>query len=293
MRSTSPGKVLFPAHGDAGAVTKRDLLAHYERVAPLMIPHIRGRPVTLHVFPAGIERPGHFAKQIPGYFPDGVARVTVPKRGGEVTHVLADDEGSLLWTVQHNSITPHVWTSRVPHLEAPDRLVVDLDPPDDDHFALVRRAARRVGALFRAAGLEPFAMTTGSRGIHVVAPLRPEAAFPEVFRISKALAAAAVEACPKDLTTEFLKADRERKVFVDVLRNRWAQTVPAPYAVRPRPGAPVAVPLRWEELASSRLEPRRWTVGNLARRLGRVGDPWAEMDAAAVPPAAVARQLGV
>lgn len=285
---SSPDKVLFAAERP---VTKADLVCHYERVAGVLLPHVRGRPVTLHAFPAGIGRPGHFTKEIPGHFPGWVARVTVPKRGGTVTHVLAEDTETLRLLANQNTITPHVWTSRVPDVERPDRLVVDLDPEDDGQFARVRRAARMVGELFREAGLEPFAMTTGSRGLHVVAPLQPEYRFPDAFALAKGLADAAVARCPEDLTTAFLKKRREGRVFVDVLRNRWAQTVPAPYSVRPRPGAPVATPLRWDELHSSRLAADRWTVRTIGRRLGRLGDPWADMEAAAASPAEAARRL--
>lgn len=277
VRISSPDKVLFPP-----GVTKADLVAHYERVAGVMLPHIRGRPVTLHSFPAGVTRPGTFIKQVPSHFPQWVDRVTVAKKGGTVTHVLAERPETLRLLAQHNAITPHVWTSRAPDLERPDRLVIDLDPSGDGQFPLIRRAARMVGDLFREVGLEPFAMTSGSRGIHVVAPLVPDTPFADVFPLAKRLSLLAAERCPRDLTTEFLKDNREGRVFVDVLRNRWAQTVPAPYAARARPGAPVATPLRWEELGSSRLAPNRWTIANIGRRLGQMGDPWREMDEAAV-----------
>ena len=289
VRITSRDKVLLP--GDP-PVTKADLVRHYERVADVLLPQVRGRPVTLHSFPAGLARGGHYIKQAPGHFPDWVARVTVPKRGGTVTHVLAEDLQTLRLLANHNCVTPHVWTSRVPVLDRPDRVVVDLDPADDRHFEQVRRAARMIGVLFRDVGLEPFAMTSGSRGIHVVAPLRPECRFDEVFAMARALAEAAVERCKDDLTVEFLKRNRDGRVFVDVLRNRWAQTVPAPYSVRPRPGGPVATPLRWDELASSRLAPQRWTVRTIGRRLGQMADPWADMDNAAASPRDVARRLG-
>jgi bifunctional non-homologous end joining protein LigD len=287
---SSPDKVLFDGEPP---VTKADLVRHYERVGELLLAHARGRPVTLQAFPAGIGRPGHFIKQIPSHFPAWVDRVTVPKRGGTVTHVLAERPETLRLLANQNTITPHVWTSRVPDLERPDRLVVDLDPSaGDEDFGRIRRAARMVGELFRAVGLEPFATTTGSRGIHVVAPLAGDLGFPEVFQVAKGLAEEAVRRAPEDLTLEFLKDNREQRIFVDVLRNRWAQTVPAPYAVRARPGAPVATPLRWDELGSSRLAPDRWTLRTIGRRVGRVGDPWAGIDAAAVSARDVARRLG-
>ena len=283
---THPDKVLF---GDAG-VTKADLAAYYARVAPLMLPHLRGRPLSFQVFPRGVGRPGHFLKQAPDYFPDWVPRVTVPKKGGTVDHVVADTGATLVLLANHNAVTPHAVTSRLPHLDRPDRLVIDLDPHGDEQFALVRGAARLVGELMRECGLEPFAMTTGSRGIHVVAPIAPEVGFGEALDLARAIAAAAVAASPAVLTTRFLKRERGERIFVDVLRNRWAQTSVPPYAVRARPEAPVAVPLRWDELRSSRLAPRRWTVRNVARRLGRVEDPWAGIEAAATSPRQAAKR---
>jgi bifunctional non-homologous end joining protein LigD len=281
-----PDKLLFPADG----VTKADLAAHYETVAEVMLPHVRDRPVSMQVFPGGIERPGHFMKQAPDYFPEWARRVTVPKKGGEVTHVVADDPQTLRLLANHNCITPHVFTSRADRLNRPDRLVVDLDPSQDD-FARVREAARMVGGMFRDVGLEPFAMVTGSRGIHVVAPIRRELDFPDVFALSKAIAEAAVERSPDRLTLAFYKEKRDDRIFVDVLRNRWAQTVVPPYAVRPRPGAPVAVPIAWDELDDDSLAPNGWTVRTIGERLGRLGDPWADIADAAASPRGARRRL--
>lgn len=278
---TSPGKVLFPEAG----VTKAELAAHYADVGDVMVPHVAGRPVSMQVFHGGVGRRGHFMKQAPDHFPRWIRRVTLPKKGGEVTHVIADHAATLVYLAGQNVITPHVWTSRADRPERPDRLVLDLDPSGgDEDFPHVRRAALMVGDLFRETGLEPFAMLTGSRGIHVVAPLRRELAFPQVFALSRALARAAVQRCPQELTTEFHKEKREGRIFVDDLRNRWAQTVVPPYAARARPEATVATPLRWEELRSESLGPRGWTVRNVGDRLAAGGDPWADIAAAAASP---------
>ena len=282
---TSPDKVLFAGAG----VTKRELADHYARVADVMLPHVAGRPVSMQVFHAGVARPGHFMKQAPEHFPRWIKRVTVPKKGGEVTHVVAEHAADLVYLAGQNVVTPHVWLSRADRLDRPDRLVLDLDPSGgDEDFPVVRRAARMVGELYREAGLEPFAMLTGSRGIHVVAPIRRELAFPEVFALSRALARAAVERCPDDLTTEFHKDNREGKIFVDDLRNRWAQTVVPPYAVRARPEAPVATPITWDELEDETLSSRRYTVRNIA---DRGPDPWAGIAAAAASPRAAMKRL--
>jgi bifunctional non-homologous end joining protein LigD len=282
---TSPGKVLFPAAG----VTKAELAAHYAAVAEPLLRHAGGRPVSMQVFHGGVGRPGHFMKQAPEHFPPWMRRVTVPKKGGEVTHVVAEHAADLVYLAGQNVITPHVWLSRADRLDRPDRLVLDLDPSGgDEDFPVVRRAAQMVGDLFREAGLEPFAMLTGSRGIHVVAPIRRELAFGEIFALSRALARAAVERCPDDLTTEFHKENREGKIFVDDLRNRWAQTVVPPYAVRARPEAPVATPIHWDELADETLSSRRYTVRTIAER---GPDPWADIAAAAASPRAAAKRL--
>ncbi len=165
-----PDKVLFPQIG----LTKAGLAGYYAAVAPAMLPHVRGRPVSMQVFHGGVSRPGHFMKQAPEYFPPWVKRVVVPKRGGTVTHALADSAAALVLLANHNVITPHVWTSRADRLDRPDRLIVDLDPSGDGDFERVRSGARLMREIYAAAGLEPFVMTTGSRGLHVVAPLRRE-----------------------------------------------------------------------------------------------------------------------
>ena len=287
IKLSNPGKVLFPEAG----VTKADLAAYYESVAEVALPHMRDRPVSMQVFPRGVKAPGYFAKEVPKGFPDWVDRATVQKRDGEVTHVLAQNAATLVLLAQHNCVTPHVWTSRADQLDRPDRLVIDLDPSGgDDEFPAVRSAAQLFGELVRSVGLEPWAMTTGSRGVHVVAPLLRECSFEEVDELAGKLADAAAAARPDELTTKFRKADRGGRIYLDIARNRWAQTVPPPYAVRARPDAPVAMPLQWEELSDDTLSSRDWNVGNVADRLADGGDRWAAIgDSAASPRSALKR----
>ena len=263
-----PDKVLFPQAG----ITKQDLAAHYERVAPLMLPHVRGRPLALEAFPGGIESAGFFMKAVPRHFPDWVHRVTVAKRGGTITHVVADDARTLVYLAGQNVVTVHTWLSRADEPRRPDRLTIDLDP-SGTRFGDVRAAARAAGDRLRDAGLAPFAMTTGSRGIHVVCPLRRGPTFGDVHRWARALAEAMVDEDPHRLTLEWHKAERGDKIYLDVNRIAYAQHAVAPYSVRARPTAPVAVPLHWEELADRRLDPQRWTVKTLPARLAD-GDPW-------------------
>ena len=269
VRFTRPDKVLFGASGH----TKRDLAEYFERIAPAMIPHVRGRPVSMQVFPDGIERRGHFAKEAPGHFPDWIHRVTVTKRDGEVTHVVADDAATLVYLAGQNVITPHVWTSRADAPDKPDRLVFDLDP-SREAFAEVRAAARALGDLLGELGLAPFAMTTGSRGIHVVTPVRRDCTFDVAREVAWQVGERLVAGQPDRLTMEGRKAQRGERIYVDVLRNAWAQTAVPPYAPRPRPGAPVALPLRWEELSDRRLRPDGATIDTAPTRVDEEGDPW-------------------
>jgi bifunctional non-homologous end joining protein LigD len=263
-------RVVFP---DAG-LTKLDLAHHYAGVAPAMVPHVRGRPLALQTFPRGIEGDGYFLKNTPRHFPDWIRTARVPKReGGTIRQVLGDDAATLVYLAGQNAITPHVWTARADRLEQPDRIVFDLDP-SARRFAEVRAAARAMGDLLRDVGLEPFAMTTGSRGLHVVAPLRRTAAYGEVHAFARAAAEALVAGDPGRLTVEFRRERRGERIFVDVNRNAYGQHAVAPYAVRALPGAPVATPLRWEELDDRRLDPQGWTVATIGDRLADGGDPW-------------------
>jgi bifunctional non-homologous end joining protein LigD len=271
---THPGKVLFPDDG----ITKEDLAAYYRDAAPVMVPLVRDRPVSMQRFNGGIKRPGFFQKNVERGAPPWLKRVRVGKRGGSLVHMLANDAAALVWLANQNCVTPHVWLSRADRLERPDRMIFDLDPASPDEFALVRRTARELGDVLREAGVEPFAMTTGSKGIHVVVVLRRLYAFDRVREAAVAVAAELVSRRPKQLTMEFYKRKRDGRLFVDVNRNAWAATAVPPYGVRPLAGAPVATPLAWDELSDRRLTAQRWTLRTVLER-----DPavWADVGRAA------------
>jgi bifunctional non-homologous end joining protein LigD len=270
VRISHADRVIFPAAG----LTKLDLARHYSAVSGAMLPHVRGRPLALQSFPQGVEGDGYFVKDAPAHFPDWIATAPVPKReGGTIRHVIARDAATLVYLAGQNVITPHVWTSRADRLERPDRLVFDLDP-STQRFDEVRAAARTLGDMLRDLGLEPFTMTTGSRGLHVVTPLRRTAGFEEVHGFARAVAEALVASDPDTLTVAFRKADRGERIFVDVNRNAYGQHAVAPYAVRARPSAPVATPLRWDELEDPGLDPQGWTIETIGDRLAEGGDPW-------------------
>jgi bifunctional non-homologous end joining protein LigD len=268
-----PAKNLFTAP----AISKLTLARHYARVSEAMLPHIRDRPLALESFPQGIAGKGFFVKAVPRHFPDWITTTEVPKRGGSLVQVLANDPATLVYLAGQNVITPHVWLSRATDLRRPDRLIIDLDPSPGVRFADVRAAARDAGERLRDAGLATFVMVTGSRGVHVVSPLRAEAEFTAVHRLARTLAEAMVSDAPNRLTLEWHRAERGRRIYIDVNRIAYAQHVVAPYGVRARPRAPVAMPVAWDELSDPRLRPDRWTVRTAAGRLDSDGDAWARI----------------
>ena len=269
---THPEKVLFPDDG----ITKADLAAYYEMIAPLMLPHILGRPVTLERFNRGIGEKGIFQKNVVKGFPSWLQRVAVPKKDGTVHHPIVTDARSLLWLANQNSITPHVWTSRAPKVMYPDVCVFDLDPSDANRKRL-RGAALLLRDFLKELGLESWLKTSGSKGFHIAVPLDGKSDYQTVARFAHAVGAAVVRRDPKNLTGEFYKKDRGKRVLVDTGRNEYSATFAAAYAVRPRPGAPVSAPCTWEELETATVTPTSFTLRNMRARVAGVGDLWAEM----------------
>ncbi|GAA3388236.1 non-homologous end-joining DNA ligase [Streptomyces roseoviridis] len=262
-----PDKVLFPDDG----ITKAGLADYYQRVAARMLPHLRGRPLMLEQHPDGIDDPGFMRKDVPGHFPDWLDRVELPKEDGTVTYALCEDTASLVYLAGQACVTPHRWLSRADRPDHPDRLVFDLDPPGDD-FGAVRRAARRLRTLLDELELPALPMSTGSRGLHVVVPLLRRDSFDDVRDFAREAADLLADRYPDELTTAARKRDRRGRLYLDVQRNGYGQTAVAPYAVRARPGAPVAAPLAWDELDDPDLTARRWTLADADRLLDR--DPW-------------------
>jgi len=265
-----PDKPLFPC-----GITKSDLARYYLAVAAAMLPHVAGRPLNLERYPDGIDGPRIIQQRAGAHFPDWIERVTVPKQGGTVTHVLAADSATLVYLADQACITVHAWLSRADRLDRPDRLIFDLDPSDES-TADVRSAAHGVGELLRELGLEPFAMATGSRGYHLTVPLQRRAEFDAVRGFAREVARVAVARDPR-LTVEQRKAMRGGRILVDVMRNTYAHTAVAPYSVRARPRAPVATPLSWDELSKPSTRPHAWTLRTVPRRLEHHGDPWADI----------------
>ncbi len=267
---THPDKALFTEP----TITKLELARYYESVAAAMLPLVRSRPLALQAFPDGISGTGFFLKAAPRHFPEWITTATVEKRGGTITHVTAENPATLVYLAGQNVICPHAWLSRADAPREPDRLVIDLDPSPGVRFAEIRAAAREAGARLREAGLATYAMLTGSRGIHVVCPLRRGPSFPEAHRFVRRIAEAMVAEDPRRLTLEWHREERGRRIYLDVNRVAYAQHAVAPYAVRPRAGGPVAMPIHWGELEDPRLRPDRFTLSSAPARLAAEGDPW-------------------
>jgi bifunctional non-homologous end joining protein LigD len=277
---THPEKVLFPPAnpgGNEAGITKGELAAYYEAVAKLMVPHIRARPITMERYPAGIGKKGFFHKDVSKGFPPWLERVEVPKKDGTVHHPLVADTRSLMWIVNQNCITPHVWTSRAPNLYYPDVCVFDLDPSREDEPDVLRAAAIALRDLLTELGLPSWLKTSGSKGFHIVASLDGKTRMGEVAGFAHRVGTVLVKRYPKQLTQEFSKADRGGRILVDTGRNGYSATFAAAYAVRARPGAPVSAPCTWEELEQGTVGPRTFTLRTMPSRLDRIGDVWSDL----------------
>jgi bifunctional non-homologous end joining protein LigD len=284
---TRPDKPLFP-----DGITKADLARYYEQVASAMLPHLDGRPLNLERYPDGIDGERIIQQRVGRHFPDWIKRVEVPARDGAVEHVIASDPATLVYLAGQACITPHPWLSRRGRLDRPDRLIFDLDPSRGDEPDAVRRAACRIRELLSELGLHAWVMTSGSRGYHVAVPLQRRADFDAVRAFARDVARVAAARDPDLFTNEQRKAKREGRILIDVMRNAYGHTSVAPYAVRARPGAPVATPLHESELSDRDTRPDRWTLTTVASRLERDGDPWAAIGKRAQALTAARRRLG-
>jgi bifunctional non-homologous end joining protein LigD len=269
---THPEKVLFPDDG----VTKGDLAAYYESMAPVILPHIKGRPITMERYPAGIGKKGFWQKDVSKGFPEWLERIEVPKKDGVVHHPVITDERSLLWVTNQNTITQHVWISRVPDLYYPDICVFDLDPSTDD-AAAVRAAAMGLRDLLSELGLPSWIKTSGSKGFHIVVPLDGKSKMGEVARFANTVGRVFVSLAPDHLTQEFAKVDRKSRIYVDTGRNGYSATFAAAYTVRAKPGAPVSAPCTWDEVEKGRVGPATFNLRNMPARIEKTGDLWEEM----------------
>src|SRR5256885_1241713 len=272
VKLSSPERVLFPEDG----ITKGDLFAYYEQVAPTIVPHLRDRPFTMKRYREGAAGPGFFQKQAPKGMPDWIPTrrfTTHPREGGsrEVDFPLVSSPEALLWMVQMHCIDMNAWYSRVDRPDRPDYVVFDLDPPDGpDGFEQAIQVAHLVRGLLDEVGLPGYVKTSGADGIHVLAPIQRRSTFDDTYAFAEGASRLLEERHPGLVTTEWLKRKRAG-VLVDHRQNGWGKTIASVYSVRPKQGAPVSTPLRWEELTQD-VRPRDFTMAVALERIAKHGD---------------------
>jgi bifunctional non-homologous end joining protein LigD len=260
---TSPEKIIFPGKG----ITKADMAEYYGRIADYMLPYLKDRPLTLQRFPNGINESGFYQKNISEYFPDYIKTVEVETEEGSNTQIICNDKKTLLYLVNQGTVSFHIWLSRKDKLRQPDKVVFDLDPSEDD-FGKVKEAAKVVRSYLKKQKKDPEVMTTGQSGLHLYYSIRRGKDFDEVKKEARQVAEAVTKLRPDLLTTKIRKDQREGKIFVDFLRNAYAQTAVCPYSLRANEAAGIATPLEWEEL--TRLDSASdFSIENIFRRLGQ------------------------
>ena len=264
-------KVFFQEVG----ITKGDLIDYYQQMAETMLPHIRHYGLSTQRFPDGLKGDGWYEKDAPDYFPDWIETVNVPKReGGSFNAPVITNEAGLVFLAEQAVITIHPYLSRMDDLEHPDKMIYDLDPPENtEDFAAVREAALAFHDLLDALDLKSWVQTTGSKGFHVVVPLDRSWEFDKVRDFAKDVARVLVRRNGGKYTLEQRKEKRNGRIYLDNNRNTYGATAVAPYAVRARLKASVATPLDWDEVRSG-ANPQDWTVENIFNRLGQREDPW-------------------
>jgi bifunctional non-homologous end joining protein LigD len=271
---TNTDRVMFPADG----ITKGELLAYYRDVAELMVPELQGRPLSVVRYTKGIDRGGFFQKHYQKHFPAWLDHVAAGART-RVDYPIVDTPAGVVYLANQGSIEFHVWTSRKDALDRPDLLVFDLDPPEGQ-FDLARQTARVLRELFAQLGLTAFVKTTGSKGLHVVAPLDDAATFDEVGALATQIGALVCRRHPELMTMEFYKKDRRGRLFVDVMRNAISATLVAPYSLRGKPGAPLSAPIAWSDVDDPALRSDGVRLRDVRAWLDRRGDPWRDLRAA-------------
>jgi bifunctional non-homologous end joining protein LigD len=290
VRLSHPERVLYPEQG----ITKQDLATYYVAVAELLLPELRGRPLSLVRCPAGEGGTCFFQKHFSGDLPVGLAGVRIAEKLDQATYATVMDLRGLISLVQIGVLELHPWGSTTDHLEQPDRMIFDFDPDPQLPWARVIEAALDMRDFLQGLGLAGFPKTTGGKGLHVVVPIAPRLDWSRVAAVAQAIAGRLAQAKPKRYTTALAKAARTGLVFIDYLRNNRGSTAIAPYSPRARAGAPVATPVSWAEVEAG-IDARGFTVRTVPQRLAELGtDPWAELASLrqALSPALL-RELGV
>lgn len=257
-------KVLFPKK----KITKGQMVSYYERIAPLMLPYMKDRPLTLHRFPSGIDQSGFYQKNASEHFPDFIKTVQVETEEGINTQIICNDKKSLVYLANQGTVVFHIWLSKKDKMRQPDKIVFDLDPSDAD-FERIKEGATVLRGFLKNKNIDPSLMTSGKSGLHLYYSIRRGKEFDEVKEEARSIAEEAVEQRPDLFTTKIRKDQREGKIFVDYLRNAYAQTAVCPYSLRATEDAGIATPLEWEELSKVKSS-SHYHIENIFRRTGQL-----------------------
>jgi len=268
-------KILFPKDG----ITKYDVVTYYAKIAATMMPYSKNRPISMLRYPDAIDHEGFYQKNAGAYFPEWITLKPLETEGGKLVHyVVVDKKATLIYLANQLCLTPHIWLSKIDKLDYPDRMIFDLDPSGKTFdFNQIRQTAFAFKELLEHIGLVPYVMTTGSRGMHIVVPLKRTENFDTVRAFAYDIASYIQKHDPNNLTLEIRKDKRGKKIFLDYLRNAYSATSVAPYAIRAKDGAPVATPIDWKEVEDSKLVSTRYTIFSVFDRLKKQGDPWKDI----------------
>lgn len=283
LNLTNLDKVLFPATNTSKQITKQALIDYYQAIGPYMLPHLKNRALSLLRFPDGITGKQFFQKNTPDYFPAWIKRVKVGLKTIDKfdLYTICNNLETLVYLANYVCV-PHIWLSCYDKLDEPNRLIFDLDPASPKDFEDVRLLALKLHDFLTSLGLKPFALLTGSSGMHVVVPIKRTKNFEQVRLFAKTIAQRLVKQAPDLYTLESKLEKRQDRVFIDILRNSFGATSVAPYAVRDKPGAPVATPITWQAVQASGLSSQKYQITNIFDYLVQTPQPWHDFEKAAV-----------
>ncbi len=261
--------------------TKEDVVKYYDKIYDTIEEYIKNRPIMMQRFPDGIHKSGFYQKQVSDYFPDWIdtLAVKVKKENKEKQdYVNCNSQATLAYIANQGCVTVHAWLSTKKNINKPDKMIFDLDPPNGADFDQVRKGALKIKKILDDKKINTFVMTTGSRGLHLMIPLKQQNEFDAVRKTAKKMAEFLEKQDKNSFTTATRKNKREGKLFLDYLRNSFGQTAVVPYSLRPIEKAPVATPLDWKEVSNPALHAQRYNLGNIFQRLGQKVEPWKDLN---------------
>lgn len=273
LQLTNLDKVFWPDQN----LTKAHLIDYYREIAPLLLPHIRNRPLVLKRYPDGIGGDAFYQKQCPAYAPEWVKTCPVRHSGKVVNYIVCNDMPTLLWLANQGCLEIHGWLSRLDDIDHPDLAVIDLDPAPGVPFREVQRVALLAKEALDVLGIRGYPKTSGASGLHIFIPLNREHNFAQVVKAMGILAGTIARAYPAGATVERSVSRRGCRVYIDYLQNGRGKTMAFPYSVRPEPGAPVSTPLTWEELSAADIDPADWNMITIRERLRKMGDLYSSL----------------